>query len=89
MAIVRSLSYIDEIGEVTSDNRVKAAALIIVPAGITLTASYLITKAAYPKDFSLLKWIAIPAAISLISFASFFATRFVVGPLEEEYTGEI
>lgn len=89
MITVRRVSDLEDIGDTSGDNRLKAAALIMVPAGISLGASYIINKAAYPKEFSLLKWLGIPLAIGLISMAGYFATRIVVGPFEEEYIGEI
>lgn len=80
--IIRGLGDLQQVGDVYSDNRFKAATMVVVPVAVTLTASYLINKSAYPKDFSLLKWLGIPVALGLISLVTMAGTFYLLGPLE-------
>lgn len=86
MLIVRRIDELEEVGyysDIRTENRMKAAAMIGIPLVTTLTASYFINKAAYPKDFSILKWLGIPLVIAIVSGGTFLLTSLAVGPFEE------
>lgn len=89
MKQVIRVGELGEVGDAASENRIKAIAILGVPLVTTMTASYFINKAAYPKDFTALKWLGIPLALAVISGVTFFLTSVAVGPFERtSFTGE-
>lgn len=55
---------------------------IAIPLAVTLAGSYLVTKWAYPRDFTFFKWIGVPLSIGILGLVTTIATGAIVSEID-------